>query len=333
VTIPDGTTLKTEETFVKTWRLKNRGTCTWTANYELVFTSGNQMGGTTAVNLPGLVAPGETVDVSVALTAPSSIGEYRGYWMLRNASGKIFGYGENADQAFYVDIQAVSGDSGLVSGKICFPSEHIPRMTLYFPNMEKNKLIEIPIAENQTSYRVHLEPGEYLAYAWTLNFELAGGYTHTDHRLMSFDVRPGESVNDIDICDWYGDPGTIPLPSADKFGTITGQLSFPSEQIPALRIVAFDIYNNAYHWVDTIANQQTYEIRKLMPGYYTIVAYERNSGFAGGYSEYAKCGLAPDCPEDHTLVVIYVTPGITNKNINPSDWYAPAGAFPEDPTR
>ena len=74
-----------------------------------------------------------------------------------------------------------------------------------------------------------------------------------------------------------------------------------------------------------------------MPGYYQIVAYEKNSGFdsgfAGGYSEYAKCGLLSSCPDDHTLVTIYVTPGFTNQNINPGDWYAPSGTFPEDPTK
>src|SRR6478609_8802676 len=31
VTIPDGTIVKTGETFIKTWRFKNIGTCTWDA--------------------------------------------------------------------------------------------------------------------------------------------------------------------------------------------------------------------------------------------------------------------------------------------------------------
>ncbi|MBL8100545.1 MAG: hypothetical protein JNK81_15280, partial [Anaerolineales bacterium] len=44
VTIPDGTTLLPGETFTKVWRLKNRGTCTWSPDYMLVFSSGSQMG-------------------------------------------------------------------------------------------------------------------------------------------------------------------------------------------------------------------------------------------------------------------------------------------------
>ena len=100
VTIPDGTQLSAGEVFTKTWRLQNRGTCTWTPDYMLVFTSGDPMGATTAVRLPGYVAAGQTVDVSVTLTAPASAGRYTGYWMLRNPSGALFGSGSKANEAF-----------------------------------------------------------------------------------------------------------------------------------------------------------------------------------------------------------------------------------------
>jgi len=331
VTIPDGTVIKSGTTLVKTWRLKNRGNCTWSPEYALVFSSGAQMGGTVAVKLPGYVAPGDTVDVSVALTAPAVPGSYRGYWMLRNASGVLFGYGESANKAFYVDIRSADNSLASISGKICFPGERIPAMNLYLQNMDNNKLTKIAILENQLSYQVQVEPGNYLAYAWTLNFEIAGGYTLADHRLKAFQTLAGNTSSGIDICDWYGEPGTIPLPSSDKYGTISGKLSFPSEQIPPLRIVAFDIYSNAYYSVDTTTNQQTYAITNLPPGYYKVVAYARSANLAGGYSEFVKCGLKNEC--SHILVVVYVTPGQTVSNIDPGDWYAPAGTFPQDPTR
>lgn len=333
VTIPDGTALKTGETFVKTWRLKNRGTCTWTPDYALVFSSGAQMGETVAVKIPGTVPPGSTIDLSVALTAPASPDNYRSYWMLRNASGTLFGLGEYANKAFFADIHTVTRAHGSVSGRICFPSERIPPMTLYFQNMDKNKLTEFSIRENQAVYQVQLEPGNYLAYAWTLNFEIAGGYTHPDHRLRTLEVTVGGALTGIDICDWYGEPGTIPLPSPDHYGAISGKLSYPSEQIPPLRVIAFDRANNAYHWVDTTANQQTFEITNLLPGNYSVVAYERTNGLAGGYTEAVKCGSTLACSESHNLVIIHVDPGLTVKDINPADWYAPAGTFPSDPTR
>jgi len=98
VTIPDGTTLKPSETFTKTWRLKNAGTCSWTSSYAVVFNSGDSMNGPSTQALAGNVNPGQTVDISVNLTAPGTDGNYRGNWKLRNAAGVLF-------SQFYVDIK------------------------------------------------------------------------------------------------------------------------------------------------------------------------------------------------------------------------------------
>lgn len=90
VTVPDGTTYSPGDTFTKTWRIKNIGTCSWTSAYTLFFSSGNAMNGPSTVALAGNVNPGQSVDVSVNLTAPATGGEYTGYWKLRNAAGLAF---------------------------------------------------------------------------------------------------------------------------------------------------------------------------------------------------------------------------------------------------
>ena len=118
VTIPDGTQLSPGETFTKTWRLQNRGTCTWTPDYNVVFYSGAQMSGST-MQVPGYIAPGQSVDVAVTFTAPSAPGHYVGYWILRNSSGILFGTGAWADEAFYVDIYVKDLPHGEVTGNIC----------------------------------------------------------------------------------------------------------------------------------------------------------------------------------------------------------------------
>ena len=105
VTVPDGTSYSPNSTFTKTWRIQNNGSCTWNSNYALVFDSGDAMNGPTAVNLSGTVAPGQTIDISVDLKAPASDGTYKGYWKLRNASNAVFGIGQNADTAFWVEIK------------------------------------------------------------------------------------------------------------------------------------------------------------------------------------------------------------------------------------
>ncbi|MFH1906631.1 MAG: NBR1-Ig-like domain-containing protein, partial [Chloroflexota bacterium] len=45
VNVPDGSAFAPSTAFTKTWRLKNRGTCTWTTAYSLVFKSGASMSG------------------------------------------------------------------------------------------------------------------------------------------------------------------------------------------------------------------------------------------------------------------------------------------------
>lgn len=98
VTYPDDTIVAPSASFTKTWRLKNVGSCAWTSSYSLIFVSGESMGGPATQNLLGNVAPGQTVDLSVDLTAPGSNGTYTGNWRLRNAAGVAF-------STFYVRIK------------------------------------------------------------------------------------------------------------------------------------------------------------------------------------------------------------------------------------
>lgn len=104
VTVPDGSNFAPSASFLKTWRIKNVGSCVWNSSYSLIFQSGDQLGGPAAVAFPASAAPGQTVDLSVNLTAPASAGTYRGYWILKNAAGQIFGIGATYNKAFWVDI-------------------------------------------------------------------------------------------------------------------------------------------------------------------------------------------------------------------------------------
>lgn len=112
VTYPDNSEVSPGASFVKTWRLQNAGTCTWNTNYSLAFAGGEAMGAPVSVPLTKIVAPGETVDVSVTLTAPDDSGTYRGNWMMRNAANTLFGIGDGT-KAFWVQIK-VSVESGLL---------------------------------------------------------------------------------------------------------------------------------------------------------------------------------------------------------------------------
>ncbi|MCJ7825919.1 MAG: NBR1-Ig-like domain-containing protein [Anaerolineales bacterium] len=106
VTIPDGTLLAKGESFTKTWRLRNTGSCSWNSSYQLIFKEGDSMSGPASKSLTGgTVAPGQTVDISVDLKAPNSNGEYRGDWLIRSDAGIVFGIGTGGDVAFYLEIK------------------------------------------------------------------------------------------------------------------------------------------------------------------------------------------------------------------------------------
>lgn len=202
VTIPDGTKLLPGQTFTKTWRLRNRGTCAWTSDYMLVFTGGDPMGGTTAVRLPGTVAPGQSVDVSVTLTAPTTRGHHIGYWMLRNPSGVLFGFGESANKAFYVDIVTEDSPPGTVSGNFYYPSEFNPPLMLYFENAVTGDVIQFAIPDRNPSYSVLLPSGTYYAYAWATGYNLQGAYVYENLTMKPFTVKAGQVTSGINLTDW-----------------------------------------------------------------------------------------------------------------------------------
>ncbi len=123
VTVPDGTDFTPNQVFTKTWQVRNNGTTTWNAAYALVHVSGEPMGNAEAVPLLATIAPGQTADLSVILTAPAQLGRYTGFWMLRNPSGQVFGIGPEANQPIYVQIDVVAaiGGSPVPTGQAAGP--------------------------------------------------------------------------------------------------------------------------------------------------------------------------------------------------------------------
>lgn len=89
VTIPDGTVFEPGESFRKTWRYRNSGTCTWDKDYKFVFYSGDRMGSKFVTYLPKTVTPGKTVDVSVNLIAPAEPDDYRSRWKFQTPGGTV----------------------------------------------------------------------------------------------------------------------------------------------------------------------------------------------------------------------------------------------------
>ena len=136
--------------------------------------------------------------------------------------------------------------------------------------------------------------------------------------------------------DQPGGTDNIPTntPPGGLSGSIEGNLSYPSEGIPPMAVVAFRVGGqpNEYYYVVTGANQSTYELVNLPVGTYSIVAYPMLEGntLAGGYTQAVPCGLSANCT-DHSFISVPVSAGSATLGANPTDWYAPQGSFPPNP--
>ncbi len=90
------------QNFSKGWRVRNSGTCTWAPDYAIAYVNGNrpeaQMNGQ-PTQVGQRVAPGETIDIWVALQAPQVYGTFQGFWQMRNSTQQYFG------QVVWVGIQ------------------------------------------------------------------------------------------------------------------------------------------------------------------------------------------------------------------------------------
>lgn len=88
--IPAGTVMAPGENFTKSWKVANNGTCTWNWANNLVFVSGDRMGGESSQPRNQIEA-GKWTTLSIALTAPSAPGTYTGTWRLSDPQGRAFG--------------------------------------------------------------------------------------------------------------------------------------------------------------------------------------------------------------------------------------------------
>jgi hypothetical protein len=90
VTVPDNTRFEKEEDFVKTWRVRNTGSCPWPDGTTLVFSSGDALGAPKSVGVETLEAGG-TIDISVDMAAADADGNFQGIWRLADGNGNPFG--------------------------------------------------------------------------------------------------------------------------------------------------------------------------------------------------------------------------------------------------
>ena len=100
VTIPDDSQVPGGKVFTKTWKFKNTGTCAWTG-FTINYVTGERMSAPDSSPVPDTAA-GETVDISIDLTAPTGDGSYETYFSLQNAKGDKLAIG--TEKTFWVKV-------------------------------------------------------------------------------------------------------------------------------------------------------------------------------------------------------------------------------------
>jgi hypothetical protein len=141
--------------------------------------------------------------------------------------------------------------------------------------------------------------------------------------------------------------GVMPLDTKPPRGTgsISGELSYPSEGIPSLRIVARnmatgDIYHvsSKANWGNGKRSDYIYTIGGLPAGRYTVICYERYAHpddwatlkpqDCGAYTVSSATGFKN---ADHRLKPVVVAEGQKVVGVDPSDWMGVTGDIPPLP--
>jgi hypothetical protein len=91
VTVPDGTQITAGQEFLKTWKVKNTGSGTWTKGYSIVWAYGSQELRIPPTYFAEEVLPGQEVEITVKLKGPEKPNTYNGYFRLQNNNGFAFG--------------------------------------------------------------------------------------------------------------------------------------------------------------------------------------------------------------------------------------------------
>lgn len=214
VTYPDHTRLKAGERFIKTWKLQNTGTCTWTG-YTVAFVSGDRLEAPDSVPVPETEAKAD-VEVSVDLVAPEEEGNYTGNFELRDAQGESVAVG--LDPTFWVKI--IVGDVNpaveQIAGNCAYTENPDYVETLIeLINQERADVGRAPLTVNKQlteaaqAHSLDMACNSFLEHSgsdgsWTGDRVTAAGYTNTYYVEILAIGLPGDAMNQWRIAkaDW-----------------------------------------------------------------------------------------------------------------------------------
>jgi hypothetical protein len=142
VTYPDYSQVNPGQTFLKTWRIQNTGTCTWTPDYAIL---SQQSGQSVAPLVNYSIPPGASVDVSVSIKAPYTTGLAQMSYLFRARDGSIFGVGSSGITPIWARVQV---------GSYNIPTVGPNKVRIQFPPGGTSTTLEGTLAANEINYYV-----------------------------------------------------------------------------------------------------------------------------------------------------------------------------------
>jgi len=181
-TDPADTTLAATQKFTKVWRLVNQGSCTWSADFQIVSSfSGYAPGGAGSFRIGISVPPLHFVDITLTLTAPKINGNYGGSYKLASTDGTVFGIGSDG-----------TGTFGFL----------VPVETINTPSAFSVTRVEMSV--NDSSVDVSCPDGFKFVFSANIHASAAGDVTYhwifsngdtTDKETITFDEKGDTSVS------------------------------------------------------------------------------------------------------------------------------------------
>ena len=102
INYPDDTGVAAGSEFIKTWKIRNVGTCAWGAGYKLVYGGYTDKMSGVPLAISTVVQPGQEIEVSVQFKAPTKPGVYVSAWTMANPQSVAFF--DDRGKPFYVRV-------------------------------------------------------------------------------------------------------------------------------------------------------------------------------------------------------------------------------------
>ena len=102
INYPDDTGVAAGSEFIKTWKIRNVGTCAWGAGYKVAYAGYTDKMNGAPLAITTVVQPGQEIEVSVQFKAPTKPGVYVSAWTMANPQSVNFF--DDRGKPFYVRV-------------------------------------------------------------------------------------------------------------------------------------------------------------------------------------------------------------------------------------